>query len=167
VTLEGLLKIKGGNEREMFRNRKAQMSASTVVTLTVAFLLVAILTPIAMNEIAKYNSTSAANWQGSVLTIFTILLPIIFIIGVAIKFIPSTGATKMFKRNIKGGVNANLIIMMAVGFLLVAIMAPIALNEIANTTTTDWNASVVTIFTILLPIIFIIGIAIRYVPRGT
>jgi len=150
----------------MFKNRKAQMSAGAVVTLCVAFLLIAILTPIAMNEIAKYNSTTASNWQGSVLTIFTILLPIIFIIGVAIKFIPSTGATKMFKRNIKGAVNASLIIAMAVGFLLVAIMAPIALNEIANATTTGWNASVVTIFTILLPIIFIIGIAIRYVPRG-
>lgn len=155
---------------KLLRNKKAAISASVVIGLTVAFLLVAILFPIAMTEIAKYNSTTATNWQGAVLTIFTILLPIIFIIGVAIKFMPRTGASQVvkrdFKRNIKGAISAQVIIMMAVGFLLVAIMAPIAINEIANATTTGWGSAVVTIFTILLPIIFIIGIAVRYVPRG-
>jgi len=58
------------------------------------------------------------------------------------------------------------VVVMAVSFLLVAILGPIAIGTIANTTTTSWNASVVTIFQVLLPILWVIGVAIAYVPRG-
>jgi len=64
-------------------------------------------------------------------------------------------------------VSINDIVLMAVSFLLVAILGPIAIGTIANTTTTSWNASVVTMFQTLLPILWVIGVAIAYVPRGT
>jgi hypothetical protein len=58
------------------------------------------------------------------------------------------------------------VVIMAVSFLLVAILGPIAIGTIANATTTGWNASVITMFQVLLPILWVIGIAIAYIPRG-
>ena len=63
------------------------------------------------------------------------------------------------------GLSINDVVMMAVSFLLVAILGPIAIGTIANTTTTSWNASVVTMFQTLLPILWVIGVAIAYVPK--
>jgi hypothetical protein len=68
---------------------------------------------------------------------------------------------------LKMAVGINDIVLMAVSFFLVAILGPIALGTIANATTTSWNASVVTVFQVVLPIIWAIGVAIKYVPRGT
>lgn len=66
--------------------KTANISAATIIMLAVGFLLVAILTPIAMTELVGANTTG---WQDSVKTIFTVLLPILYIIGVAIRYIPS------------------------------------------------------------------------------
>jgi len=63
------------------------------------------------------------------------------------------------------GLSISDVVLMAVSFLLVAVLGPIAIGTIANTTTTGWNAAVITIFQVLLPIIWIIGVAIAYVPR--
>ena len=63
-------------------------------------------------------------------------------------------------------ISANTIVMLSVGFLLAAILFPIAYAQIYGATTTNWNAAVVTIFQVLAPILFIIGVAIRYVPSG-
>ena len=63
-------------------------------------------------------------------------------------------------------VSINDVVVMAVSFFLVAILGPIAIGTIANTTTTSWNASVVTMFQTLLPILWVIGVAITYIPRG-
>jgi len=63
------------------------------------------------------------------------------------------------------GIGVRDVVIMAVSFLLVGVIGPIAIGTIANTTTTSWNASVVTIFKTLLPIIWVIGVAIAYLPR--
>ena len=63
------------------------------------------------------------------------------------------------------GLTIHDVIIMAVSFFLVAILGPIAIGTIANTTTTSWNASVVTMFKTLLPILWVIGVAIAYVPK--
>jgi len=63
-------------------------------------------------------------------------------------------------------VNMQDVVLMVVSFFLVAILGPMAIGTIANTTTTNWNASVVTMFQVLLPILWVIGVAITYVPRG-
>ena len=55
------------------------------------------------------------------------------------------------------------IVMAAVGFLLVAILTPIAMEQIVGANTTGWNAAVKTIFSVLLPILFVIGVAVSYV----
>jgi len=67
------------------------------------------------------------------------------------------------RRN-KRGITSSAIIGLAVSFFLVAIMGPIAIGTIANTTTTNWDASVVTIFQVVLPIIWVVGVALKYLP---
>ena len=70
---------------------------------------------------------------------------------------------RKFLRNQKA-ITSGGIIGLAVSFFLVAIMGPIAIGTIANTTTTNWDASVVTIFQVVLPIIWVVGIALKYLP---
>lgn len=60
----------------------------------------------------------------------------------------------------------NDVIVLAVSFFLVAILGPIAIGTIANATTTNWTATTKTVFQVLLPIIWVIGVALKYVPRG-
>ena len=57
------------------------------------------------------------------------------------------------------------VIMLAISFFLVAILGPMALNEIFAANTTGWSATVKTIFQTMLPILWVIGVAIRYIPR--
>jgi len=70
---------------------------------------------------------------------------------------------KRFLRN-KRAITSSSIIGLAVSFFLVAIMGPIAIGTIANTTTTNWDASVITIFQVVLPIIWVVGVALKYLP---
>lgn len=60
-------------------------------------------------------------------------------------------------------ISARNIVLSAVGFLLVAILTPIAMGELVDANTTGWQASVVTVFTIVLPIVYIIGIAYGFI----
>jgi len=64
------------------------------------------------------------------------------------------------------GVSMEDVIVMAVSFLLLGVLGPIAIGYIANATTTGWNAVVITIFQVLLPVLWVIGVAVRYIPRG-
>jgi len=67
----------------------------------------------------------------------------------------------------------NRVVVYAVGFFLVGILFPIGLTEIANVTanqsvgasaeSANWDSSVVTVFTIVFPVIACIGIAIDYI----
>lgn len=68
-------------------------------------------------------------------------------------------------KDIRRAITAGTIVMLAVGFLLVAILTPIAMDEIVGANVTGWNASVKTIFSVLLPILYIIGVAITYIPK--
>jgi len=58
------------------------------------------------------------------------------------------------------------IVMLAVGFLLTAILTPIGMDQIVGANTTGWATSVKTMFSTLLPILYVIGVAILYIPGG-
>ena len=61
--------------------------------------------------------------------------------------------------------SAEDVVLLAISFFLMAILGPIALNEIFGANTTGWTSTVKTIFQTLLPILWVIGVAIRYIPR--
>ena len=58
------------------------------------------------------------------------------------------------------------VVLMAVSFFLVAILGPLAIGTVANTTVVNWTATTIITFQVLLPIIWVIGVAIKYIPRG-
>lgn len=63
--------------------------------------------------------------------------------------------------------NAKNIVLSAVGFLLVAILTPIGMDQIVAANTTLWGTSVGTIFTVVLPIIYIVGLAYSFIKDAT
>lgn len=65
-----------------------------------------------------------------------------------------------------GRITISNVIVAAVALLVVGVLAPIAIGTISNTTTTNWNSSVVTIFQVLLPIVAVVGIAIAFIPKA-
>jgi hypothetical protein len=62
-------------------------------------------------------------------------------------------------------VSAKEIVLSAVAFVLVAILTPMAMKVLVETSTVSWNASVVTIWQVLLPVMFIIGAALYFIPK--
>ena len=54
---------------------------------------------------------------------------------------------------------------LAVSFFLVAILGPIAIGTIANATTTNWTATTILVFQTLCPVLWSLGVAIRYLPK--
>lgn len=70
---------------------------------------------------------------------------------------------KSFLHNVKGAMGYRSVIMIGVSLFVVGIVLPLGISEIANATTTNWDASVVTIFQTLLPVLAVIGVAIAYI----
>ena len=63
------------------------------------------------------------------------------------------------------GVSMHDVIVAGVAFFLLAIILPIAISTVANSSTVNWDPSVVTIFQVLLPILVVIGIAVNFIPK--
>jgi len=59
----------------------------------------------------------------------------------------------------------NKIIAVSVGLLVLALIFPIALNTLANATMTNVDPTVVTVVTILVPVLAAIGLALYFLPR--
>ena len=62
-------------------------------------------------------------------------------------------------------INANDIIYSAIGFILAVIITPIAMGTFVSTSVTGWNAAVVTIFQVLIPVLYFIGLGIYFLPK--
>ena len=67
-----------------------------------------------------------------------------------------------FRRSRLGGMSSQQVVSLAVGVFMFAIMFPIAMDEITGANTTLWETPVTTIFTVVLPIVVVIGVAIAY-----
>ena len=68
------------------------ISGKEVVYTAIGFMMVALLTPIGMAYVAGTNTTfnvtgTAATWTTSY-TLFTVLLPILYLVGVGLYFLP-------------------------------------------------------------------------------
>lgn len=68
------------------------VDSKDLILAAVGFILIAILTPIGMSIIVGTNSTfgvsGTAATYASVYTMFTVLIPVLYIIGAALYFIP-------------------------------------------------------------------------------
>jgi len=139
--------------KNWFRARKGELK--TIVTIVMGLLLVALLFPVAMEQIA---TTSHTNWNSAVWTVFSVLLPILCVIAIAMIFV--------YKTTSKRG-ELKTIATLVVGLLLVALLFPVAMEQIASVNTTGWNPAVATVTTVLLPILAIIAIAMIFLYKVT
>jgi len=64
--------------------RSTRGEVDKIITLSVALLVFAIIFPIAMSQVVSANTTG---WQSAVATIFTVLVPILGALAVALLFI--------------------------------------------------------------------------------
>lgn len=64
------------------------------------------------------------------------------------------------------GASVKTFALLAVALLVAAIMIPIGMQQVIGTTTTSWNSAVTTLFTVLVPVLMIIGVALLFVPKG-
>ena len=68
----------------------------------------------------------------------------------------------------KRAITSGEIVGLAVSFFIVAVMAPISIGIIANMTALNqtflWDPAVITIFQVVLPIIWVVGVALKYLP---
>lgn len=64
------------------------------------------------------------------------------------------------------GISAASVVGAAIALLLVAYLFPIALLAIADANTTGWVSVVITIFQTVLPIMAVIGMALKFMPWG-
>lgn len=70
-----------------------------------------------------------------------------------------------FSKNKRGGTSAGAVITLCVAFLVAAYMIPMGLQAVVGGNMTGVDATVKTIFTVLLPILLIIGVALKFVPK--
>jgi len=68
----------------------AKMSASTIIGLVVSLILVAVLLPIGINQIA--TATFDASVDPTVITLITVVIPIMAVIGIVLKMIPNSSS---------------------------------------------------------------------------
>ena len=76
---------------ERFRRSTRAITSGEIIGLAVSFFLVAIMAPISIGIIANISSAAqnqTVNWDASVLTIFQVVLPIIWVVSVALKYLP-------------------------------------------------------------------------------
>ena len=68
----------------------AKISASTIIGLVVSLILVAVLLPIGINQIA--TATFDASVDPTVITLITVVIPIMAVIGIVLKMIPNSSS---------------------------------------------------------------------------
>jgi len=56
-------------------------------------------------------------------------------------------------------------IIASIAVFLIAIVMPIGLSQIYSANTTGWDPAVKTIFTVLFPVLSIIGLVLHFLPR--
>lgn len=167
-----------------------------IVRLAVAGLVFAILFPIVMTSITTSvckgfpnNSTTIPNlpaWcSGAVGTVFTVLFPILTVIGVVLLFVKSGGNALLSDAREKyetiynemygtaymkaqailgvGFVSENEIVGIAIAALLLAILFPIVMASVTAPSTALWGTATTTIFQTLFPVILIVSAVLLFV----
>ena len=69
---------------KFIKDTRAAVTAKSIVTLAIGFVLLAYLLPIGLDGIYAANTTL---WETAVTTIFTVVLPLIAVIAGALMFI--------------------------------------------------------------------------------
>jgi hypothetical protein len=79
--------------RRIRRKRKMVVKISNLVILAVAFIVTAVMFPIAMQQIVGTATTVTGNslgiWNSAFVTMWQVLLPVLVIVGIALLYVQS------------------------------------------------------------------------------
>jgi hypothetical protein len=150
------------------------MNARNAVVLLAGFIVAAVLLPISLNQIALATHT---NWNAGLWTIFSVVVPILAVVAIALSYIGGVGGggggkkgawtkLKLFV-NDKNAKMANTVAIV-ITLILMAVMFPIGMTSltVATFNSTTVGAAVYTISTVVLPILVAIGIALKFITGG-
>lgn len=86
---------------------------------------------------------------------------IVALLNIAMK---RTGSPMRFVVDKRGATPATVKagIIIGISLFVVAVVFPLAMTQVVDANTTGWNAGVTTLFTVLLPVLGIVGIALKY-----
>jgi len=62
--------------------------------------------------------------------------------------------------------NVSVVVMLTVTLLIIAYIMPMGMSFISETNMTGWPTAVKTVFTVVLPMLVMIGAALYFVPHG-
>jgi hypothetical protein len=63
------------------------------------------------------------------------------------------------------GIDLDEITIACVGFVVVAILVPLVMAQLVSTSVLGWSPAVVTIWQVLLPVIYLISTGIYFIPK--
>lgn len=72
---------------------------------------------------------------------------------------------KKIWKSITGAGYIDKAIAIGVALLITAIVVPMGISQIMAENTSGWNPAVTTIFTVLLPVLAVLGIVLYFLPR--
>lgn len=163
--------------KRFLKDKKAS-TAAYIMELMIAVFMVAYLIPPAIVSLTCSTSWTGAN--AVVITLGTTVLGVLIILGVALALMPKelkskvglwakssiTSFGKSFARNKRGASTVGYIMELAIAIFMVAYLLPPAM--VALTASSSWTgapASIVTIGTVVLGILVILGIAMALMPK--
>jgi hypothetical protein len=128
--------------------------------LTIGVSLV-ILGAILPTAIFTLIATDTSNWNSAVATIYSVVLPLLAVIGIVFWFMPKTK---------KGSAIPSRVIQIAVVLMVIAAVVPYGISQLASmpsttvagTVTYTVNPAVLTMLKTVTPILAIIGIALFF-----
>jgi len=150
--------------KSLYKNLKGEVTR--VVMIIVSLFVAGILLPVAISQLTDATYTGV---NSAVVTVATVLLPVLAVIAIAFIYLKAgkkgEGRMPRFKRNTKAEVTR--VVMIVVSLFVAGILLPVALVQISNSTAYggSTSAAVITVCTVLLPVLAIIAIAFIYL-RG-
>ena len=127
-------------------------SAKAIIGIAIGILLISVLFPIAMDEIVGANQTG---WDASLILLFSTVVPILAVIGLALKYLPGSK---------KGMASTQSVVLVVIGLLVFAVVMPMGITRLVNVNVTTWDDAVGIVFITVLPLLALIGVALKFLP---
>ena len=127
-------------------------SAKAIIGIAIGILLISVLFPIAMDEIVGANQTG---WDASLILLFSTVVPILAVIGLALKYLPGSK---------KGMASTQSVVLVVIGLLVFAVVMPMGITRLVNVNVSTWDDAVGIVFITVLPLLALIGVALKFLP---
>jgi len=164
--------------KKLGKNLRGRIDPKNIVMIVIAFFVFAVTFQIAMTAI---DASTHTKWNPAVWTMYDTVMPILGVVGAIVGFLAYIRSGKgsahtpllilakwyeKLKNNHKAGISVTDVVYLSMGLLISAYIFPTSMNSgvFGNTAVLTWATSpVYTLFTLVVPIIVIISLAMMYI----